>query len=216
MGYKAVIFDLDGTLLDTLGDIASCMNDVLERLDFPMHELDKYKYFVGDGIKVLVERVIPEDKRTLETIETCLSEYREEYSKRWDEKARPYDGIPELLDELVSRNIKLAILSNKPHQITVSAVEKLLSKWHFEVIYGERTGLPKKPDPHSAFEIIDIIGVKPEEILYLGDTNVDMETANAAGMYPVGVLWGFRDADELNESGAKTLIAHPMELVRLL
>ncbi len=216
MGYKAVIFDLDGTLLDTLEDIANSMNDVLTRLGFPAHDVKKYKYFVGDGMRMLVERALPQDKRSIEIIENTLSEYREEYSGRWAEKAMPYDGIQQLLDELVAKNIKIAVLSNKPHSITVPAVESLLSKWSFEVIYGERPGHPRKPDPSSALEISEHLGISPKEILYVGDTSIDMKTANAAGMYAVGVLWGFRDADELSENGAKTLIAHPMELVELL
>ncbi|MDP4092981.1 MAG: HAD family hydrolase [Bacillota bacterium] len=216
MNFKAVVFDLDGTLLDTIEDLADSMNNVLRRFGYPIHDVEKYKYFVGDGIKNLVIRALPEESRNNDTIDACLSDMNEEYSRRWAEKTRPYDGITKLLDGLAERNIRTAILSNKPHAATLEVVKRLLPNQHFDVVYGERPPIPKKPDPAACLEIIKAMGFKAEEFLYLGDTNIDMKTANSAGMYAVGVLWGFRKADELLEGGAKKLISHPLELLELL
>lgn len=214
--YKAVIFDLDGTLLDTIDDLADSMNSVLEGFNYPTHEVEKYKYFVGEGMINLVKRAVPQGVCGEAEIAQCFEAMRKEYSKRWASKSRPYEGIPELLDLLQSRGIKMAVLSNKSHDFTEEVVETFLSHWKFEVIFGERKDVPRKPDPAGAIEIAGILGVAPEQTLYLGDTSTDMLTANAAGMYAVGVLWGFRKADELLAHGARTLIREPQELLALL
>lgn len=216
MKYKAVVFDLDGTLLDTLDDLADSMNSALESRGLPTHSTKEYKYFVGDGVEKLVERTLPKDLRTPDTIQELLLINREEYSRRWDNKTKPYDGIPELLDKLLALRVKTAVLSNKPHEFTVLTVEKLLPGQSFDIVLGVKPGALPKPDPAGATELCKDLGIAPEEILYLGDTNTDMLTANAAGMYAVGALWGFRDAAELLEAGAKTLIAHPTDLLELL
>ena len=139
----------------------------------------------------------------------------QEYGNRWGDMTLPYEGIPQLLDALSEKNIKLAILSNKNHQITLKVAGKYLNRWNFEAIFGERPDVPRKPDPASAFEIIDILKISPEEIIYLGDSGSDMETALGAGMFPVGALWGFRNADELFEHGAELVIQTPIELLKL-
>lgn len=216
MKYKAIIFDLDGTLLDTIDDLADSMNGVLARRGIPTHDVDKYKYFVGDGMSTLVKRALPQDISNDSLVSECITEMREEYGKRWANKSCPYEGIPELLDMLAAEGIKTAILSNKPDEFTKIVVEKLLSRWKFEVVLGERSGIPKKPDPTGAMEIADLLNIPPEEFLYLGDTNTDMLTANAAGMYAVGVLWGFRKADELIKSGAQILLEKPVDLIEVL
>ncbi len=216
MNYKAVIFDLDGTLLDTIDDLADSMNFVLDRFQYPTHAVEKYKYFVGDGMLTLVKRALPQEVCTEETAVQCLEAMREEYAQRWADKSKPYKGIPELLDALQAKGIKINILSNKPHEFTQEVVKKLLPDWNFEIIFGERKGIPKKPDPAGALEICSLLGLKPEQVLYLGDTNTDMITANAAGMHAVGVTWGFRPAEELLEHGAKVLIDAPEELLSLL
>jgi len=213
--YKAVIFDLDGTLLDTINDLADSMNSVLEHFNFPIHDTEAYKYFVGNGMRKLVERAFPETERTEENLKRGHAALLEEYNKRWDNKTRPYDGIPELLDALLEKGIKVAVLSNKAHEFTKLVVEKFLGKWKFDAVLGERNGLVK-PDPTGALEIAKQLGVETSECLYLGDTAVDMKTATSAGMHAVGVLWGFRKADELKEGGARILISHPAEVLDLL
>lgn len=216
MKFKAVIFDLDGTLLDTIDDLANSMNAVLERAGYPIHTAEIYKYFVGNGMRNLVKRALPDSKRDDKTIDHVLAEMKQEYGKRWDEKTCPYNGIPELLDKLSEKGLKLAVLSNKADEFTKLVVAKFLPQWHFEAVIGEGNGVPKKPDPAGAKMITKQLDIKPEEILYLGDTNVDMITATSAGMYAVGVLWGFRKADELIEGGARLLIPIPAALLDIL
>lgn len=216
MKFKAVLFDLDGTLLDTIDDLANSMNTVLQRSGHPIHGIEAYKYFVGDGMLNLVKRALPEQNRDAATIEHYLAEMKQEYNKRWDEKTCPYEGIPELLDALSDKGLKLAVLSNKADEFTKLVAEKFLSRWKFEAIVGERANVPKKPDPIGAIRISTQLNIEPEEFLYLGDTNVDMKTANSAGMYAVGVLWGFRKAEELVEGGARVLIPKPGSLLDLL
>lgn len=216
MKYRAVLFDLDGTLLDTLDDLADSMNNILERSGYPKHDRNSYKYFVGDGMFNLVKRALPDEMRSDADVEYYFAAMREEYGRRWDEKTKPYEGIPELLDSLKEKGLKMAILSNKSHYFTKLVVEKLLAKWTFDLIFGERPGVPKKPNPAGAAEISSLLGIPAKEFLYLGDTNVDMKTATAADMYPLGALWGFRKADELVEGGARLLIPKPEALLDLL
>ncbi len=214
--YKAVVFDLDGTLLNTIDDLGNSMNAVLESKGLPIHEIPEYKYFVGKGLRNLVINVLPHEYRNESTIEECLDKMFEEYGSRWGDRTLPYEGIPELLDELTANGLKLAVLSNKMHALTLKIVDKFLGRWKFEAVFGERENIPRKPDPASAFEIISILGISPDEIIYLGDSGSDMETAINAGMYPVGALWGFRNADELMEHGARMMIKAPSDLLKLL
>jgi phosphoglycolate phosphatase len=216
MKYKAVLFDLDGTLLDTLDDLSNSMNAVLKSSGYPIHDAEAYKYFVGDGIRNLVKRALPDGKRDDLNIERNFIAMREEYRRRWDERTRPYEGIPELLDALTKQNVKMTVLSNKADEFTKLVVAKLLPQWKFEAVFGERSSVPKKPDPAGAIEISLQLNIPVKEFLYLGDTNVDMKTATSAGMYAVGALWGFRKADELVEGGARVLIPKPASLLDLL
>ena len=215
--FQAIILDVDGTLLDTLQDLADSMDGTLRHFGFPVHELEKYKYFVGDGMENLVRRSLPDSVKTdPRLISRCIEMMRQIYERNWNVKSRPYPGIPELLDALTARGLKMAVLSNKPHVLTQRVIEDLLPAWRFEVVMGERPPVPRKPDPSSALEIANRLGVEPAGFLYLGDTATDMKTANSAGMYAVGALWGFRNAEELILSGAKKLIAKPAELLELL
>lgn len=216
MNYKAVIFDLDGTLIDTIDDLADSMNNVLRNAGFPTHDISKYKYFVGDGMKNLVKRALPAGDYEDSVIENYLSQMKQEYSKNWKAKSKPYPGISELLDSLEAMNFPKAVLSNKAHEFTVQVISELLPKWHFDYVYGERQGVTRKPDPSGALEISANLGIEPGEILYVGDTSTDMKTAANAGMYAVGVLWGFREKPELLEHGAASVIAHPSELLTLI
>jgi len=216
MNFKAVIFDLDGTLLDTIEDLADSMNEVLAGFGFPGHDLQAYKFFVGEGVEVLVRRALPGESQSEELVQQCLKNYREAYGKRWDQKTRPYDGVPEMLDALTGLRLPLAILSNKPHDLSRLVVAKLLPRWDFKRVFGARASVPKKPDPAGALEIAQELMISPEHFLYLGDTAIDMKTALAAGMFPVGALWGFRTAEELTAAGARVLIEKPLDLLQQL
>ena len=214
MKYKAVVFDMDGTLLDTLEDLADAMNRVLEARGLPVHPVDAYRFFVGSGARNLVLRTLPADRQDLAA--ACLQDFLKEYEANWKVKTRLYVGVAELLDALTSRGIPMAVLTNKPQEFAELCMKAFLSAWDFALTLGQMPGVPVKPDPAGPRQVIRHLGVAPEEILYLGDTDVDMRTAVGAGMYPVGVTWGFRPAGELIAAGAATLIAHPLELLALL
>jgi phosphoglycolate phosphatase len=217
MTHSAVLFDLDGTLLDTLQDLGDSMNAVLGVLGYPPHPIGSYRYFVGDGVEILARRVLPEPARYDEAIvQDCTKRMRAEYGRRWKDKTRLYDGIAELLDGLIRAGAKIAILSNKPHAATTEVVNHFFSKWHFHAALGARPGVPIKPDAGAALEVARMLEVAPGGFLYVGDTNTDMATAVAAGMFPVGALWGFRTEEELRSSGARALVGRPLEILDLL
>jgi len=214
MQYKAVIFDLDGTLVDSLADLSDSVNLMLESYGFPTHEVEKYRYFVGNGSKKLMERTLPRDKAaSAEFVEEALAKYKAIYKERLLEKTRPYNGVRELLAELKSRGIPLAVCTNKHNDAALTIVKILFAPGTFEEVLGDRPGFPKKPNPATPLEIASHLGVKPAEGAFLGDPSVDMETAVHAGFLPVGVLWGFRPEEELVKSGAKVLLKAPLELL---
>jgi phosphoglycolate phosphatase len=216
MNFRAVLFDLDGTLLDTLDDLADSTNLALRQLGLPPHPVESYKYFVGDGIDNLARRAAPEDRRDRATLDECVKLTRENYSARWAEKTRPYDGIPDLLEALTERGIPMAVFSNKPDEFTQLCVARLLPDWRFDTVLGAVPTRPKKPDPAGALQIAKRLQLDPAAMVYLGDTDTDMQTAVAAGMFPVGALWGFRTAEELRGNGARVLIERPGDLLRIL
>lgn len=216
MGFQGIVFDLDGTLLDTLEDVADSANAVLRRLGFPEHPVEAYRYFIGDGMENLVRRVVPRECGDPETIGRCGALIRDEYSRHWAVKTRPYDGIPDLLDALAARGLPMAVLSNKPDELTALCVARLLPRWAFAVVLGAGPELPRKPDPAGALRIAARLRIACAQILYLGDTGTDMQTAVAAGMFPVGALWGFRTAEELRTNGARVLLSTPQELLAIL
>jgi len=215
MNFKAVIFDLDGTLLDTLADLSDSMNSVLERMSLPSHHVSDYKILVGRGMRNLVTCALPAEVRTEETINQCYEAMFEEYGRRWDKKTRPYEGIEELLNELSRKKIRMAILSNKLDALTQLIVQKYLGRWEFEAVFGEREGVPRKPDPAGLFEISGIMNISPAEIICLGDSGSDMTAALSAGMYPAGALWGFRGREELFSHGAIKVFEKPVDLLEL-
>lgn len=192
------------------------MNAVLTHFGFPTHPTDSYRYFVGDGMDCLVRRVLPKDHLDDETVSRSLTSLRDEYSKHWADNTKPYAGIPELLSALQERKFPKAVLSNKPDEFTQITVEKLLPDWSFCIVRGVKLSVPKKPDPAAALDIARELQIPPRRFLYLGDTNTDMQTANSAGMYAVGALWGFRTAEELRANGAKTLVENPQDILKLL
>jgi phosphoglycolate phosphatase len=213
MEFLAAIFDLDGTLLDTLADIADAMNAALETMGFPGHETSAYKYLTGDGVRALAERSLPEPARDEATVAACIRELRMEYADRWGRKTRPYPGIPELLSAIARRKVRMNILSNKLDEFTRRAAEDFLPGFEFDFVIGAKPDHPSKPDPSGALFIAGRLEIEPARFVYLGDTGVDMLTAAGAGMFPVGALWGFRDEEELTENGAKAIIRSPAELL---
>jgi len=215
---RAVMFDLDGTLLDTVEDLADAMNHALAANGLPTHpDYEDHKHFVGDGVATYVRRALPADRRGDGNLAARVTaDYRAAYAEGWADKTRPYDGVPDLLEELARRGLRLAVLSNKPQDTTEATVRAFLGADAFEAIRGAREGVPLKPDPAAALDIAAGMGVSPSDFLYVGDTATDMQTAVAAGMYAVGALWGFRGADELRGAGARTLIQRPGELLELL
>ena len=214
--YKAVLFDLDGTLVNSLTDIADSMNRVLKRKGYLTHDYDAYRFFIGRGLHDLVVRSLPESAQSEPIINNLFQELLSEYETNLLNKTNLYTGIAELLDALSSRNIRICILSNKADAFTKTITANLLSKWPIEQVLGSSDAFPRKPDPTSALHLCNIMGLSPQDFLYVGDTSIDMETACAAGMYPVGVTWGFRSKKELLERGAKKLIDQPLDLLNLL
>jgi phosphoglycolate phosphatase len=215
--FKAVLFDLDGTLLDTIEDLTDSMNAALGRLGFPGHSSEACKQLVGEGVEHFASSALPsEQSRNEAMVARCVVLMKEEYWKRWAVKTRPYSGIAELLDALVGRDFRLAVLSNKADDFTTMMVAHFLPGWRFETVAGARPDVPRKPDPAPAIIVAEELGLAPAEIVFLGDSRTDMETARAAGMFPVGALWGFRSAEELLRSGARYLIRRPDELLGLI
>lgn len=216
MIYEAIIFDLDGTLLNTVEDLADSANATLAAFDCPVFPVADYFYFVGDGLLGLVNKILPEEKRTTDIIERFAVRFKEEYALRWDKKTKPYEGVAAMLDGVKELGIPTAILSNKPDEFTQRCVNTLLPNWSFNVILGQTLDFPKKPDPASAWYVAQRLSVHPKRVLYVGDTGTDMQTATNAGFYALGVLWGFRPREELEANGAGAVIAHPMDLLELL
>ena len=215
MKFKAIIFDLDGTLLDTLKDLALSVNAVLERKGYPGHPVDAYRYFVGDGIDLLIERTFPAAAWSGNNLNLLVNEVKEEYSRRWNDHTVPFPGVPEMLDSLEQRVVPKAIFSNKPHEFALLTVEKLLTDWYFFEVIGIGPEMPRKPDPTGALQIAAKMKLNPAEIVYVGDTDTDMKTALAGGFYPAAVLWGFRPEEELKASGARFLAADPLDIINL-
>ena len=213
MKYKAAIFDLDGTLIDSLADLGDSANEMLASYGFPTHTIEEYRYFVGNGSRKLIERCLPQEKaKDSSLVDEALSRYKACYDKNLTHKTKCYAGIEEMLQTLQEKNIPLGICTNKHQSAADEVCQKLLAKHTFVEIIGDRPGLPRKPDPQKVLAIADKMGVKPAEVAYFGDTSVDMETARNAGFLPVGVTWGFRPWEELVETGAKVLLDTPMEL----
>ena len=215
MKYKGIIFDLDGTLVNSLEDISDAMNSVLKGLNYPIHNYDTYQYFIGSGLRNLVSKALPESNNSIDEIETCFESMVKGYRETCTIKTKPYDGIIELLDNLVSRNIKLAVFSNKADELTKKIVADIFPNY-FSNVVGLSIESLKKPNPFEAIAISEKWNLKPEEIIFIGDSDIDMQTAVNANMFPVGVTWGYRTEEELKASGAKMVIHNPLELIQSL
>ncbi len=216
MKYRAVIFDLDGTLLDTLEDIAVAANRVLAARGFATHPVEAYRYFVGDGSAVLMERALPGAQRSEARIRECLAAFLADYDRNWNQATRPYEGIPELLAYLARHALPVAVVTNKPHHFACLTLDHYFASTHFRFVSGLRDGIAKKPDPGQALAAAAAMGVDPAACIFLGDSAVDIQTGARAGMTPIGAGWGFRTAAELLQAGAARVAAHPLELVSLL
>ncbi|WP_239576319.1 HAD family hydrolase [Archangium primigenium] len=200
---RAAIFDLDGTLLDSLHDIGAALNHALVTHGLPPHPLEACRSFVGEGVSVLVSRALPPGREDAHA--AVVASYRARYAEHMLDHTRPFVGIPELLARLQAEGVKLAVLSNKPDAATRALVTALFPQVPFAAVYGERAGVPRKPDPTAALGVAAELGVAPAECAFIGDTAVDVDTARAAGMVAVGVSWGFRDAEELVSHGAQVV-----------
>ncbi len=209
---RAVLFDLDGTLLDTLDDIAGAMNTALAAFGLRPWERDAYRYLVGNGARILAERAV-RDRADL--TEEVLKVYQGQYEAHQLEKTRPYEGMPEALRRMADLGIPMAVLSNKPDADTRRIIAHYFPGIPFAHVQGQLPGVPRKPDPTAALAISEKLGIPAGCFLYAGDTSVDMECAVRAGMRPTGVLWGFRTYTELQGSGAEFLISQPEELAEL-
>lgn len=215
MTIHAIMFDLDGTLADTLGDIHAIGNRVLARFDRPPIPRDRYRYLAGQGARQLVIDALgvgEADPR----VDQGVAVFRELQMVHGMDLTTPYPGVAEMLDALRSRGLKLAVLSNKPHDAAVAMMDHVFARWPFDAVRGQSDGTPHKPDPTAALEIARSLGVPPSQWMYVGDTRVDMLTAARAGFESVGVLWGFRDEAELRQSGARHIVSHPSQIVALL
>ena len=214
---KAVIFDLDGTLSDSIHSIKYCADKTLAEYGFGPFSEKEYCYFIGDGAANLIKRALKASGDTeLVYFEKAFALYREIFRENCMYQVTPYEGIRELLATLKERGIRIAVLSNKPHAETIRVVEELFGEGYFDVIFGQREGIAIKPSPQGALEILKQLKLAPEDILYLGDTSTDMKTGKGAGFFTVGALWGFRDREELEEHHADAIIDHPMKLLSYL
>ena len=213
MKYEAVIFDLDGTLINSLEDVADSVNLMLQGYGFPTHALEEFRYFLGNGPRKLIERSLPtKEAASASFVDEALAKYQSLYAEHFLEKTRAYRGVREMLTYLADYHLPLGICTNKNQEDAKNIVRFLFEPHTFQSVAGDREGSKRKPDPTKVLWMAQEFGVAPEKVAYLGDTGVDMQTAIHAGFLPVGVLWGFRDKKELMENGAKVLLEHPLEL----
>lgn len=214
---KLVIFDMDGTLLNTLDDLADSCNHILQQYGYPTYPVEAYKYFVGNGIRKLIERTVPEDVlQNPELLHAIESDFLAYYTLHKVDKTAPYKGMVSVLNQLQSKNIQIAVASNKIHREITPLLDYFFPSIKFAAAIGQKPGIPTKPNPDVVYEILSQTQIKKEDTLYLGDTAVDMKTGKRAGIYTIGVLWGFRTEKELLDNGADELIHEPEDLLPLI
>lgn len=212
---KAILFDLDGTLVNSLLDLASGVNYALASKGYPTHDTDAFKYFVGDGIPKMIERALPPEHRTAKEIDEVKNVFLSYYAIHYADKTHAYNGMPELITDLKSNGLKIAVVTNKAQDMANKVVTCVYGDI-FDLVIGMRDGILPKPDPTSALMAMNQLGVTPEECIFIGDSGMDVATAVNSGAVPVGVLWGFRKEDELLKSGAKYIISKPQELLDII
>lgn len=212
---KAVLFDLDGTLVDSLTDLADGVNQALKSKGYPTHPTEAFKYFVGDGIPKMIERALPEEHRSAAEIDEIKAIFSPYYALHYSDNTYAYHGMPELVNELKSRDFTVAVVTNKAQDMADIVVKSLYGDV-FDLIFGKRDGIPAKPDPTAALMAMKTLGVKPEECVFIGDSGMDVATAVNSGAVPVGELWGFRKEDELLQNGAKYIINKPEQLLEII
>ena len=210
--YKTVVFDLDGTLLNTIDDLADAGNRVCAARGWPQHTVEEYKYFVGNGIPKLVERFSPPQARTPDQLADTLAAFQADYGAHLRDKTAPYPGIPALLARLKAAGVQLAVFSNKADPLARQVVADYFDTALFDAVRGALPGVPTKPAPQGTLALMQAIGADPAATLYVGDSNVDVDTAHNAGLPCCGVLWGFRTRQELTDAGAEHLAANAEEL----
>lgn len=212
---KAVLFDLDGTLADSLIDLATSVNYALEKFSYPQRQVQEFKYFVGDGISKMIERALPKDKNNFAIVEEVKKIFLEHYAVHYADNTYAYNGMPELVETLKNMGFLIAVVTNKAQDMANKVVNKLYGDT-FDLIFGLRPDIPAKPDPTAALMAMNILGVEPSECVFIGDSGMDVATAVNSGAVPVGELWGFRKEDELRANGAKYIIQKPQELLNLI
>lgn len=213
---KLVIFDLDGTLLNTIADLAHSTNHALNKLGYPTHEIEKYNFMVGNGIDKLFERALPEGEKSKENVLRVRKEFVPYYDVHNADDSRPYPGIPELLSYLQDAGFQIAVASNKYQAATQKLIGHYFPEIHFTAVFGQREGIKVKPDPTVVFDILEIAKVTKEEVLYVGDSGVDMQTAANAGVTACGVTWGFRPRAELEEFSPQYIVDTAEEIKCLI
>lgn len=212
---KLIIFDLDGTLLNTLDDLADAANYALTSMGFPVHDVEEYKYFVGNGIPKLIERCLPENERSAEVCEKTREIFDRRYEEHCMDKTRPYDGIPGVIEKLSESGIKLAVASNKADGFTQFLVKNFFGN-RFDLVQGSRPGIPRKPSPEIVYEIMSAAGAEKDETVFIGDSGVDIATAGNAGVDHIGCLWGFRTKEELVSAGAVNIAETPEQIIKFI
>lgn len=213
---KLIIFDLDGTLLDTIEDLANSVNYALERHHYPAHPVEAYNFFVGNGVNKLLERALPENQRNADTVAMLKFDFVKHYSKHAEKFTKPYPGISDLMRRLAAEGFQLAVASNKIHTATVELARKFFPEIRFAAVLGQREGYPVKPNPAILNEIIETTGLSKPDVLFVGDSGVDVATANNAKVDFAGVLWGFRPRKELEEVGASSFAKNTEELYAII
>ncbi|MCT4614777.1 MAG: HAD-IA family hydrolase [Marinifilaceae bacterium] len=213
--FKAVIFDLDGTLVDSIYDISDSANIALEKNNFPTHDIESYKKFVGNGVRKLMRDALG-GNCTEEAFNKCFKEFMEVYADNCTNKTRPYDGIDNFLSQLNKRGIKMAVLSNKVNDLTQKVVKDIFSKYGIENAYGACDSIPRKPDPTGLFKLMDDLDVDKKSCLFVGDSEADIRTAKNAGIKVAGVCWGYRTKEVLITEAADYIVEHPSELIDIV
>lgn len=211
--FKLVIFDLDGTLINSLEDLGTAINVSLEKMGLPTHSMDKFNYFVGNGIRKLCERAVGEHQDRVDELYKLFGEY---YGSHYAVYTKPYENVNQLLETLKDNNIKIAVASNKAENFVVQIVNELFPSIKFDCVKGQVDTRDKKPSPDIVFQIMQELGISKEQTVMVGDSNVDITTGKNADIHTIGCLWGFRDYQELSQAGADSIVSNPLEIIDLV